>query len=259
MDDKENMAPVEPDKKRNGWFVAAAAFGAVIIVAGLAMTLAASGDTDEDITSAGVDDNPVVTTQPPTTTATPTTEASAAAQAPTTTQATTTTAWFTIRDLQNDTAEATKALPFIGRGVYAIPDEVAPGTYRHWGTLTALLDENMEIVDTNFHTGTGFGLVIVQPTDSFISVGGWIITVEDFGRPIDPIAEGALDGEYLVGYDLEPGRYEVQPNGFQTPYWARLDDAMGIIDSGTGDGTLEVIVEASDFALEFQGNLRLIP
>ena len=42
MDVKEIMTPVEPDKKRSGWFVAAAAFGAVIIVAGLALMLTRS-------------------------------------------------------------------------------------------------------------------------------------------------------------------------------------------------------------------------
>jgi hypothetical protein len=117
----------------------------------------------------------------------------------------------------------------------------------------------MEVIDNHLIANPGFGIVIVQPTDSFISVGGWIITVEDFGRPIDPIAEGLESGVYLVGYDLEPGRYQVLPNGFLAPYWARLDDEMEIIDSGTGDGTLEVIVEASDFAFEFEGVLRRIP
>ena len=34
MDIKEAMTPVEPDRKRSGWLVAAAAFGAVIIVGG---------------------------------------------------------------------------------------------------------------------------------------------------------------------------------------------------------------------------------
>lgn len=47
MDVKEIMTPVEPDTKRNGWFVAAAAFGAVIIVAGLALMLTRS--TTEDL------------------------------------------------------------------------------------------------------------------------------------------------------------------------------------------------------------------
>ena len=45
----------------------------------------------------------------------------------------------------------------------------------------------------------------------------------------------------------------------EDPYWARLDDEMGIIDSGTAFGTLEVIIEDGDFAFEFKGVLRLVP
>jgi hypothetical protein len=118
----------------------------------------------------------------------------------------------------------------------------------------------MELIEHYLAAVPGFGLMIVQPTDSFISVGDWIITVEDFGRPIDPIAEGLVGGVYLVGYDLEPGRYEVFPGDYpDSPYWARLDDDMEVIDSESGVGTLEVIVEASDFAFEFKGFLRRIP
>jgi hypothetical protein len=118
----------------------------------------------------------------------------------------------------------------------------------------------MELIDHYLVAAPGFGIMIVQPTDSFISVGDWIISVEDFGRPIDPIAENLIGGVYLVGYDLEPGRYEVLNGGHsEGTYWARLDDELEIIDSETDVRTLEVIVEASDFALKFKGTLRLIP
>ena len=154
----------------------------------------------------------------------------------------------------------TTTLPFIRTGTYAVPDEVAPGTYRVWGNAASRLDENMELIGHYLAAVPGYALMIVQPTDSFVSVGDWIITVDDFGRPIDPIAEGLIGGVYLVGYDLEPGRYEVHRGDHpEDPYWARLDDEMGIIDSGTDFGTLEVIIEDGDFAFEFKGVLRLIP
>ncbi len=156
-------------------------------------------------------------------------------------------------------ATTTTTLPFIREGTYAVPDEVAPGTYRHGGAA-ARLDENMELIDNYLVADPGYGLMIVQPADSFISVGYWIITVDDFGRPIDPIAEGLISGVYLVGYDLEPGRYEVLRGDHpEDPYWARLGDELGIIDSGTDFGGLEVIIEDGDFAFEFKGVLRLIP
>ena len=156
-------------------------------------------------------------------------------------------------------ATTTTTLPFIRTGTYAVPDEVAPGTYRVWGNAASRLDENMELIDHYVVLCCGYDLMIVQPTDSFVSVGDWIITVDDFG-PVDPIAEGFISGVYLVGYDLEPGRYEVLRGDHpEDPYWARLDDEMEIIDSGTSFGGLEVIIEDGDFAFEFKGFLRLIP
>ena len=117
----------------------------------------------------------------------------------------------------------------------------------------------MEIIDNYLVADPQTGIVIVQPTDSFISVEAWMILVEDYGGPIDPIAKGLWNGVYLVGYDIEPGRYEIFPRDGGVPYWARLDDEMEIIASETGDGTLEVTVEASDFAFEFLGDIRRIP
>ena len=131
--------------------------------------------------------------------------------------------------------------------------------YRVWGSAASRLDENMELLGHYLVLCCGYDLMIVQPTDSFVSVGDWIITVDDFG-PVDPIAEGFISGVYLVGYDLEPGRYEVLRGDHpEDPYWARLDDEMEIIDSGTDFGTLEATIEDGDFAFQFKGVLRLIP
>lgn len=227
----------EPSQRqgRRGWVIAVAAF-ALVIAVGLTAALLSSRSTDGEPATVVV----------PTTTVAP-----AAIVAPTTTQATTTT---------TQPATTTTTLPFIRTGTYSVPDEVAPGTYRVWGNAATRLDENMELIGLYLAAVPGFAMMIVQPTDSFVSVGDWIITVEDFGRPIDPVAEGLIDGVYLVGYDLEPGRYEVLPGDHpEDPYWARLDDELEIIDSGTGVGIQEVIVEASDFALKFKGSLRLIP
>ena len=241
VDVQEVTRTVEPQKKRwNGWLIAAAAFAVVILFVGAAVLLAGPSS-----------DLPPATTPPTTQAAPPTTEAAVEEAA------------VEEAAVVEDVAEATTTtttLPFIRTGTYAVPDEVAPGTYRVWGNAAARFDENMELIGHYLAAVPGFGMMIVQPTDAFISVGDWIITVEDFGRPIDPIAESLVGGVYLVGYDLEPGRYEVFTGDYpDSPYWARLDDELEIIDSESGVGRLEVIVEASDFAFEFKGVLRLIP
>jgi hypothetical protein len=256
----------EPHNRSRAWMLVAASVAAVALVGGL--ILAASRDSDEApadqpaVTvpdTAGVDgetapapdaeqsdaqDPASETTEPePEASADPVVEQTA--PAPTTTSPPTT----------------TTPLPFIEKGKSAVPDDVPLGTFRVWGNAATRLDENMELIDIYIYAQPSYGIMIVQPTDSFISVGDWIISVEDFGRPIDPIAENVIDGVYLVGYDLEPGRYEVLNGGHpEGTWWARLDDDMEIIDdTEQAVGTLEVVVEASDFALEFHGTLRKIP
>jgi hypothetical protein len=176
--------------------------------------------------------------------------------APTTTAPVTTTEAFATTTTTLPTTTTT-ALPVIGPGTYIVPDEVAADTYRLAG-YAARLDDELEIIDNYLIGDNGFGIVIVQPTDSYLAVDGGVVTVEAFGHPLDPIAEEFTDGVYLVGYDIAPGRYRVQPED-GTSYWARLDGTMDIIDNDLGDGATIVIIKQSDFALEFTGRLELLP
>jgi hypothetical protein len=155
------------------------------------------------------------------------------------------------------TTTTTTALPVIGPGTYIVPDEVAADTYRLAG-YAARLDDELEIIDNYLIGDNGFGIVIVLPTDSYLEVDGGVVTVEAFGHPLDPIAEEFTSGVYLVGFDIAPGRYRVQPED-GTSYWARLDGTLDIIDNDLSDGATIVIVKQSDFALEFTGRLELLP
>jgi hypothetical protein len=155
------------------------------------------------------------------------------------------------------TEATTTALPVIGPGTYIVPDEVAADTYRLAG-YAARLDDELEIIDNYLIGDNGFGIVIVQPTDSYLEVDGGVVTVDAFGHPLDPIAEEFTSGVYLVGYDIAPGRYRVQPED-GTSYWGRLDGTLDIIDNNVSDGATIVIIKQSDFALEFTGRLELLP
>jgi hypothetical protein len=44
-----------------------------------------------------------------------------------------------------------------------------------------------------------------------------------------------------------------------TSYWARIDRTLDIIDNDLSDGATIVIIEQSDFALEFTVRLELLP
>ena len=60
--------------------------------------------------------------------------------------------------------------------------------------------------------------------------------------------------------DLFPSSWEIGCQDWcLAASWNRFDDEMAIIDSGTGDAPMEVMVEESDFAFGFSGILRRMP
>ena len=142
-------------------------------------------------------------------------------------------------------------------GTYSVSDEVAPGIYRLWG-YAARLDADRRVISSQLIGERGSGLLIIEPTDSYIEVKGEMITVEAFRMSIDPIAVGYTEGMYLVGFDIEPGRYQVQPKDGHS-FWARLDDTLDIIDSDFSGESTTVTVEDGDFALKFKGMLERLP
>lgn len=150
-------------------------------------------------------------------------------------------------------------LPTISSGVYIVPNEVAPGTYRFFGYM-ARLDANQEIIDNDLVDGdNGLGIMIVASTDAYSEVNGEAILVEDTG-PVDPIALGFTEGTYLVGYDIQPGRYRISPAATSdSTYWSRLDRTMDIIDNNLSDGQLIVTVNSSDWALQYTGEISELP
>ena len=63
------------------------------------------------------------------------------------------------------------------------------------------------------------------------------------------IKEGTIpgDGTYLVGSQVQPGRYQSQ--GGDPCFWARLDGNGGTIDNYIGNGAAVVTVRSSDAAI----------
>jgi len=238
---QDEMAPAKKPWYKKWWVWALIAFGVVIVAAAL------SPPPEEDTAAPAEATTTTSSASESTTTSvgeTTTTQAST-----TTTQAPTTTT--------TQPPTTTTTLPIIGSGTYIVPDEVPPDVYRLAG-YAARLDADLEIIDNELIGDNGLGLVVIQPTDSYIEVNGEIISVEAFGIPVDPIAAGYTEGVYLVGFDIDPGRYRVQPEGGSS-YWARLDDTLDIIDNDLSDGATIVIVKDGDFALKFSGTLEVLP
>lgn len=238
----DNTPPVEsaPSKRwYQRWWVWAIA--AVVVLMAIAGSMSGSEDGEDSAAASTTSIAEETTTTGVETTTTTKAEETTTTEAETTTTQPTTT---------------TSTIPTIGSGTYIVPDEVAPDTYRVVG-YAARLDADLEIID-NFLVGdNGVGLVIVQPTDSYLEVNGEIVLVSETPA-LDPIALEFTSGAYLVGYDIEPGRYRVQPvDG--TSYWARMDDQQEIIDNDLSDGASIVIVKEGDWALEINGSLELLP
>ena len=181
-----------------------------------------------------------------------------AAETTTTAAETTTTAAETTTTEAPTTTAAptTTTIPTVGDGTYIIPDEVEPGDYRFVGYM-ARLDEDLEIIDNDIVSDNGLGLMRLLDTDAYVEISGEATPLE-FLPVIDPIAAGFTEGTYLVGVDIEPGRYRISPVDGNS-YWARLDANQEIIDNDISDGATIVIVNEGDWALTYSGEIELVP
>jgi hypothetical protein len=220
--------PRQPYRLRTRDKVIAFSIGGLVLVGIIAAAVGGAGDDSE--TSATAEE-----------TAT-TAEPAEGTDQPATTEPPTTTT----------TEPPTTTIPVVESGVYPVPAEFAPGTYRVSG-YWARLDANQEII-ANGIADNGLMILDVAPTDAFVEINGEAIALA--GRPkVDPIAEGFTDGTYLVGVDVAPGQYRVTPAGTDA-YWARLDRAHEIIDNNISAGQLIVQVAPSDYLLEITGTLE---
>ena len=98
-------------------------------------------------------------------------------------------------------------------------------------------------------------LVNVLPTDDQIKIQGQAIAVS-LDQPYDPIAKGCSDGTFLVGLDIQPGRYRVTPDASSgSSYWERLDKNFATIANDISQGQLILTIKKGDFAIKIQGTL----
>jgi hypothetical protein len=230
--------PTQPYRLRTRDKVIAGSIGGLVLAGIIAAGVAGGGDEDEtstaDETTTTAESDEDETTEPETT------------EAPTTTEEPTTT---TARELT------------IGAGVYAVPAEFAPGTYRVAG-YWARLDAAQEIIDNDLvsqDASEGMSLLDVQPTDAYVEISGAAVALADLPK-VDPIQFGRVQGTYLVGPDIAPGQYRITPDETSgNAYWARIDQAHEIIDNNIAEGQLIVVVQPGDYALSFTGAIEVMP
>ena len=154
--------------------------------------------------------------------------------------------------------------PF-GDGVYILDVDIAPGRYRastpescYWFRLFTFGGEH-----SYGHGAWGYSLwpgdssvVDIAPTDAGFASSGcgtWSATLAAALTPGDPFA----DGTWLVGIDIEPGRYFAHAPS-ESCYWYRLDGFGGEHTDGhsaaDGSGWFSIVdVAASDAGFESSG------
>ncbi|MDH3299936.1 MAG: DUF4214 domain-containing protein [Acidimicrobiia bacterium] len=138
-------------------------------------------------------------------------------------------------------------------GTYLVGSEVPPGVYRvvrYWATL----DEDNDILDNEFVLDNGLALAVVTSKATSVQFAGEAVGLRD--RPnVDPLGLGFTEGTYLVGADLQPGRYRVR-SADDLAYAARLDANLGIIDNALNQGSVILTIGPSDYAFTFRGTLE---
>jgi hypothetical protein len=238
-----------------------------MVVAGIAVSVAACGGAQAGVTVNGAGTTAGSTSSTPRPTDAPT----AVAPTTTTVERTTTVLRTTTTPVPTTTTVATTTTPVpttttpvpttarptttttpskvISAGTYIVGSELPAGTYRVAG-YWARLDANQAIIDNDLVGDNGFTVVNVQPTDAYLKISGDALAIVD-SQPIDPVAKGLEEGTYLVGYDIQPGRYRVTKA--EGAYVARLDNKGNIIDNDLNDGSVLVVVRPTDWALKFSG------
>lgn len=137
----------------------------------------------------------------------------------------------------------------INSGEWIVGSEIAPGLYRFSGYL-ARKDRHGGII-SNGNANSGLGLTRVFPTDDVVEIRGQAIRADQYGA-YDVLAEQPRDGCYLVGVDIEPGRYRLTAAG-ASAYYELLGREMERLTNGLNQGSLLVTIPSSAFAIRFTG------
>ncbi|KGX87041.1 hypothetical protein [Pontibacillus litoralis] len=151
--------------------------------------------------------------------------------------------------------------PTYASGMYEVGSDIEPGLYQssgsviYWERLAGFSGEFDDIIANGNPQGQEY-VQIKQSDAAFTSQGSgeWTKVEEDY-NPKPKTTFG--DGTYLVGKDIEPGRYK-SSTGDGLGYWARLSGFSGelaeIIANGNPSGPTMIEISSSDKGFQTWGN-----
>jgi len=157
---------------------------------------------------------------------------------------------------------ATPILGLVRIGTHIVGEDIQPGIYWglagedlfdscYWARLSDLAGELSSIIAND--NAIGHYYVELRETDFALKTACELILLEH--APIREVQDVLTPGTYIIGRDIQPGRYQGQAGEeiTETCYWSRLKDVSGsfesIIANDNAMGSYYVQVFESDFAL----------
>lgn len=147
-----------------------------------------------------------------------------------------------------------------------VGSDVPFGLYRTTVVAESFSSTGKTIQMVNGCDGCGYGLFLADERSDTLAVSddGLLIPIANLPSwdPL-PLADDLIMGTCLVGVDIPPGKYRIDPYDGQGGMGqaSRLDAILNSLsdhgfDSPTSDEPTVVDVEATDFALQFWGRPR---
>ncbi|WP_067843637.1 hypothetical protein [Amphibacillus sediminis] len=150
----------------------------------------------------------------------------------------------------------------IEAGMHEVGKDIEPGLYKsegtvsYWARLSGFSGELDDIIANGNPMSDSHVVEIVEGDVAFESSGSgeWFL-IDDNYNP-EPATEFE-DGIFIVGVDIEPGRYRSEGSEL-FGYWARLSGFSGQLDdviaNDTPDGSTIVEISESDIGFQSSGN-----
>lgn len=155
-----------------------------------------------------------------------------------------------------------------GPGTYEVGKEIAPGVYRgeavedsycNWSRLTELNGDPEDIIAMGQREGQFY--VEIQDKDVGFITECDLVPLEAL-EPREPLLTAVPPGMYIVGLDIDPGKYEGSPDEDLFCFWQRMKDfreeESSTIEWDLPGEKFEVEVLPTDFAVEFHCPVQMV-
>jgi hypothetical protein len=150
-----------------------------------------------------------------------------------------------------------------GDGTFDVGVDIKPGTYRlrepascYWARLKGF-DGTLDDIIANELVDDAYSVVTIKSTDAGFEADGCGEWSSDLSKVTDSKSSITVDGTYIVGTDISPGKWKSSGGG-DSCYWARLSAFTGTLGAiianhlGGGGATI-VTIRSTDKGFSTEG------